>query len=851
MNKIILIISGILLVSLFNTCEDNKNNYKNELNIHSDKKVGQIEIGSPFIGIEIHNSFPMLNRISFYYPVANSIDISNDYWKRELYRVMSAGLRIDDTLETNLINEIYSVDQTPYSAQFTKEKYKSKIKIKYEFCKNEPAMLITYSIMNMSGKNKNYEVFTGLETLLKTSHTYKAIKPSDFKFDSDVSTMRINYSEVDSDSSQIFISNVGLQPYQSEILNADKDSLWVQTKKDINNNNRQNLSQIASNFYKKKLGPGEEIEIKQLIGMVKMSEAENRVQRIIQGYSTDIKEYKAYIRNNSNLSKTIITGDKNLDFTSQWSEAVLMTNSHYLDGDIVPMPAQAEYNFYFTHDALLTDLAAVNFNLARVKNDLEFIIKHADENKIIPHAYYWKDSTYKTEYAGTENWNHFWFTLLAARYLRHSNDTDYLRQIYPYVKKSIDTALKNKEDDNLMYSFRPDWWDIGNNYGPRAYMTILAIRALKEFCYIATVLEEDSSNVQYYNETAKLLIENMNSRLWNDELNYLTSYYEDGSEDTHIYMGSMLASHFNLLDPIESIKLMNTAEKYLLDEKLGIYTLFPMDLHKLTQYLGFAGNEAGEPYYYANGGIWPHGNAWFALGLINNKKYDKAFDFVNKIMTMDGVMNSPNGQPALYEYRISDKNNSEVYGKIDKPQFLWAGGWYLYTLYNLFGLRENEWNISFEPYLPSRLNNLQMSLSVNGKIVKVKINGKGNKLESIMIDDDELNSVIIPSDLTNIKEINLHLGDVKYPYLSKANGIVSKVEYDHDERILSFNLSSMKNENDNIEITSPFDCYKIICDGENIQFDKHHESDNNIFKVICVNEKKNKSVNYKIYFNEL
>lgn len=850
MNKLLLIISGFFLAILFIACENNRKNFKDQLNIRSEKKVGQIEVGGPFIGIEIHNSFPMLNRISFYYPVANSIDISIDYWKRELYRVMSAGLKIDDTLETNLINEIYSVDQTPYSVQFTKEKYYSGIKIKYEFCKNEPAMLITFSIMNMSDKDKDYEIFTGLETLIRTSHTYKAIKPSDFKFDADDSTLRINYSEVDTDSSQLFIANVGLQPYQCELINTDKDSLWVQLKNDLKKN-KQNLSPIASNFYKKKLGPGEEIEIKQLIGMVKISGAENRVQNIIDGYSSEINKYEAYVLNNSNLSKTIITGDEKLDFTSRWSEAVLMTNSHYIDGDIVPMPAQAEYNFYFTHDALLTDLAAVNFNLARVKNDLAFIIKHADENQIIPHAYYWKDIEYKTEYAGTENWNHFWFTLLAARYLRHSNDNDFMREIYPYVKKNIDTALKNKEDDNLMYSYRPDWWDIGNNYGPRAYMTILAIRALKEFCYIGTLLDEDIIQVQYYYDTAKILLSNLNSRLWNDDINYLTSFYEDGSEDRHIYMGSMLASHFNLLDPIRNSKLMTTAEKYLLDEKLGIYTLFPMDLHKLTDYMGFAGNEAGEPYYYANGGIWPHGNAWFALGLINNKKYDKAFEFLNKIMTMDGVLNSPNGQPALYEYRISDKNNPEVYGKIDKPQFLWAGGWYLYTLYNLFGLRENEWNISIEPYLPTNLNKIQMSLTVNGKIVKVNINGNGEILESIKFDDLELPSVIIPSDMINIKEINLHLGDAKYPYLSKANGIVSKVEYDYDERILSFDLSSMKNENDNIEITTPYVCSKITCDGEIIGFEKYHDSQNNIFKVICMNKKKNKSVNYKIYFNEL
>ena len=91
------------------------------------------------------------------------------------------------------------------------------------------------------------------------------------------------------------------------------------------------------------------------------------------------------------------------------------------------------------------------------------------------------------------------------------------------------------------------------------------------------------------------------------------------------------------------------------------------------------------------------------LALINNGLNKNAFDFIQKTMTLNGIINSPNGQPALYEYRISDKTNPALYGKIDKPQFLWAGGWYFYTLYNLFGLKENEWNISFSPYIPQEI----------------------------------------------------------------------------------------------------------------------------------------------------
>ena len=176
----------------------------------------------------------------------------------------------------------------------------------------------------------------------------------------------------------------------------------------------------------------------------------------------------------------------------------------------------------------------------------------------------------------------------------------------------------------------------------------------------------------------------LNKKLWSDDQKYIINYYEDGSIDKHYYMGSLLAVYFNLLNPERSNELIKTAEEKLLDEKLGIYTLFPMDFNKLIDKLKFAGNEAGEPFKYANGGIWMHGNAWYALDLIKTGQKEKAINFIKRTMTLDGIINSPNGQPAMYEYRDSNFNNPKEYGKIDKPQFMWAAGWYLYCIYELY-----------------------------------------------------------------------------------------------------------------------------------------------------------------------
>ena len=789
---------------------------KNSLHIISKKEIGQIEVGNPYVGIEIHKSFPMLNRISFYYPVANSLDISKDYWKRENYRIMNVGLKIGNAPKEFLKNEIYQVDQTPYSVSFSKTEGDAKINIGYEFCKDEPAMLITYSFTNNSKAAKNFEVYTRLTTVLRTSHTYQEFDSASSEYNSGNNTLSLDYNYIETGRAKVFISNTGAKPdsYTSTIPVGYKsvDQFWLENSSlpDMIIPSGQEAKSCAAFLYKKKLQPGEALVIKQVIGSIKISDGEKKISGILSNYQQQISSYEKYVLDESFNKYPFITGDSDLDFSAAWARAILAVNKHYIDGNIVPMPCPAEYNFFFTHDMLLTDLAAVNFDLKRVKRDLSYIISHADKNKIIPHAYYWKDTAFKTEFAGTENWNHFWFILLSARYLRHSGDVKFMNELYPYIMKSVETALKNKGKDGLMWSMRPDWWDIGNNSGPRAYMTILAARALRELTYINTRLKKSSSEIQKYNDIADTLNKNLVAKLWDDSLKYLISYYNDGSEDKHIYMGSLLALHFDLFNKNRDLELLNTAKKYLLDKKLGIYDLYPMDFNKLIDFMHFAGNEAGNPYYYANGGIWPHGNSWYALALIKNGLNYSAYNFIKRTMTIEGIDNSPNGQPAMYEYRVSDKDNPKVYGKIDKPQFLWAGGWYLYTIYNLFGLRENVWNISFSPYIPEDMKSISFPLTYNGKVIKVEVNGKGNELASIRYNGKQIPSSIIPADITDLTKINIEVGKTLIPYISSADGMILSPEYNSKSKTLEFTTKSFKNNKNDIEVVSPYKALKVF-----------------------------------------
>ena len=850
LNKSLVI--GFLVFALFINI---KSQVKDGLHIFNKKEVGQIEVGSHYVGIEIHKSIPTLNRISFYYPTANSIDISEDYWKRENYRITSFGFKAGDLPKHLLENETFNVDQTPYSVSFNKNIDESEVKISYHFLNNESAFAITYEVKNSSKKEKEYELYTKLEMILRTSHTYNTIRKAYTEYDAANECFNYFYDTVETKYTKLSVINTGLKPssFTTKCLNNSEskslDNLWLTSGKKLSNEliNKGNNSRPVSAFtFNKKLKPGETVKVVQVISSNNINSAD-KSQYLKNNYTKEINEYEKYIEQNADSKNLIKTDDEILDFTSKWANAVLATTQHYIDGSIEPMPCPAEYNFYFTHDVLLTDLARVNFDLAKVKDDLSFIIKHANKDNVIPHAYFWKDSAYATEYAGPENWNNFWFMLVASRYLRHSNDIEFAEKIFPYVKRGFETVMQNRGKDGLFWSTQPDWWDIGHNFGPRAYMTILGIKALREFNYFCSEIGKDENYISMNNKLADSLHSDLISKLWDEDQNSLISYYNDGTKDKHIYMGSMLAVHFDELDFDKENKLLQTANQNLLDENLGVYTLYPMDLKTLSDFMGFVNNEAGEPYHYANGGIWPHGNSWYSLVLIKTGHNEEALDFIKRTMTIDGIMNSPNGQPAMYEYRISDKNNPAIYGKIDKPQFMWAAGWYFYSLYNLFGIRENNWNISFDPFKPDNINELKIPLEVKGNLLNVNITGKGKYISKILYDGIELPSAVIPTGANVKGKIDIKLGEINSPYIKSANAKIISAEYNKTEKTLQFSTDSFTGNHTDLEIISPYKINSIKINGTLLN-DSNAKFEDNVYSFKIENTAVNKIDIYEIKF---
>ena len=765
----------------------------------------KVEVGSPFVGIEFHHSMPVPQRISFYYPVANSFDLSTDYWKRDTTFVSSLSLKINDEPYHEIGKEPFQLEVTPYYASFTKKSHDYQIRITYNFSQNRSAAIVTYELTNTTNQTNSYEFNTKYFLTLRTCHTYDFVDKIKPEFNEDKSALFVDYENRGAGGAQVFIANAGAKPDGYE---------FSREPGTLNIGNRIIEKPYIKYSFKKKLSPKEKMVVVQIIGSTKSGEGEKVARYMTENYQKEIQDYSRYILSKSFDDGKIKLNDSVMDHSVYWAKAILAANSHYIDGNFEPMPCPAEYNFFFTHDVLLTDLAAVNFDLQRVHNDLAFIINQADKDKVIPHAYYWKDSTYQTEYAGSDNWNNFWFIILSAKYLMHSADTTFLKRLYPYINKSLEIALNMKGDDDLIWSNRPDWWDIGRRNGPRAYVTILAVKALQSYNYISASLNLNLDKLKQYEELAQRMKESLNKKLWADDVNYLMNFYSDGKRDEHFYMGSLLAAHYNLLNSTRTEKLVNTVEEKLFDKNIGVFTVWPMDFNKLIDFWNFSGNEAGDPYYYINGGVWSHANAWYALALSSMNRKSEAIDFIKKTMTVKGIMKGPNGQPAMYEVRNANSNDPKVYGTVDKPQFLWAAGWYLYDLYNIFLEKENDWNLQLDPFLIKNQKFADFDYTFNGTDVRVEVRRGSKNSNAVNYDGKYFPSLVLPLNLAGVKKINLNTASDNRPLLVSTTSVLNKAEYHN--KVMTLELRAFEGHKNITVLRSSKKPLSIVVEGSRL-----------------------------------
>ncbi|MGA7160260.1 MAG: amylo-alpha-1,6-glucosidase [Bacteroidota bacterium] len=787
-----------------------------------DRHYGQVEVGGRFAGAEFHESRPIPSRISFYYPVANSIDVSTDYWKRGNSLPFALGVRAGREAKRWLGREPWDYVLSPHKVTFHRRESELEYFLSYEFCMNQPAMVVSIKVKNISGGNIPVEVYTHLLLSLRTCQTYARKDSAWTEYDKTADAIIAHFDDPQTKQASVFVENAGVHP-DSWSSNAKElaatDSGTSKWASDSTSRLKEDLltpmnpgQPVAAFLYRSEIAPDDSLVIVQIVGSCPRDEVKRRTSYLTGVWRQEVREYDNYITHKAEKESHFITGDPWLDRSAIWARGLIASNAHFIDGQILPMPCPAEYNFFFTHDVLLTDLGAVNFDLPRVKRDLFYIASLSKED-VIPHAYYWRDNGFKTEFCAPDNWNHLWFILASASYYRHSLDSSTLKALYPLISKSIELIMTQRKADGLMYAKHPDWWDIGNREGPRSYLTILTIRALREFVYVSAALGKGGGErLLELERSADTMQKALNEKLWDNGQQFLTNF-NGPDRDYHYYAGSLLAPFYGVLNNDKSMQLLNTARKELVDQHIGVRIVAPTDFNtdSMISYFKFVGNEAGAPYVYANGGVWPHSTAWYILALQACGQTDEAAEFLRKTLTLDGVAQSAMGQPAMYEYRFADTSSVE-FGKIDKPSFLWAGGFYLNVLYRLFGVSENEWNLSASKPRPSDFDSASFSLAF-GAQKNILIEGKGETLHSYTAGDENVASLILPLGAAQSTQCKIEFGKVRSPYLEGINAILYSAQFAEKTQSLECVISSFNGHAITARIIGATNAKKILLDG--------------------------------------
>ena len=319
---------GILSLILLLSCSSKDKEH--DLIVDFNGLYGQIEIGGKYVGIEFHKSRPLPSRISFYYPVANSIDLSTDYWQRDQSLPLNLILKSNSGMDTLGLNPL-PYRYTPYRIQFDEKKDDLKISYSYDVCDDLPLLVLRIALKNMSIQSQTISLLSQFDMRIRTSHSYQWIDSDSIRFNNKRTTAIADFERQDADSTAIFIANSGLLPEDGFL-----------EYENMQENPRVNFA------YQYQIDAGEEIEIIQLIGSCRIRETENMINQSMRSWKESIIKNRDRVLNYTFDQDFFYIDDPALQQTVYWSKAILASNIHYIDHSFLPMPCPAEYNFFFT-----------------------------------------------------------------------------------------------------------------------------------------------------------------------------------------------------------------------------------------------------------------------------------------------------------------------------------------------------------------------------------------------------------------------------------------------------------------------------------------------------------------------
>ena len=327
----------------------------------------------------------------------------------------------------------------------------------------------------------------------------------------------------------------------------------------------------------------------------------------------------------------------------------------------------------------------------------------------------------------------------AYQLAQYSGDTEFLHELYPAIKMSVDASIKNYTDGKgyLTHADADTWMDVkrngipGSPRGNRANdIQALWHEQLTAGSHIAALVGDDSS-AEEWSGLAQMLAANFESDYCDKENSFIYDHLNtDGTQDTQFRPNQVYC-----FDLIEDDEFKQKVTRRVWEE-----LVYPWGVASLAQWdPQFHPQHENWHYYhkddaYHNGTVWLWNNGMAMQRMIEYGQVNAAWElFCN--------MNSQ----ALHEGAVgslsenADAHPREGQAWVNRSgTFLqaWSNAEHLRVWYQHFlGIRPNllEGKIVIEPRIPSEITDIQTSVKIgDGTLHYTYKNGKVNvKLENV------------------------------------------------------------------------------------------------------------------------
>lgn len=439
-------------------------------------------------------------------------------------------------------------------------------------------------------------------------------------------------------------------------------------------------------------------------------------------------EANKYANRVINNSLTITTPDENFNEGYKW--ALIGTDKFYVEtpglgkslvagysttargwGGGHKVNGRPGYAWYFGRDACWSSMALLDYgDFEKVKSVLEFLSKYQDINGKIFHELTTSGTVHYDASDATPL-----YLILCGKYLRHSGDVKFIKQIWPNIKHALEFCYSTDTDkDHLIENTNVGhgWVEGGGLYTAHTevYLAACWSAALTETAYICKMIGLTDESNSYLSEGKKVK-EIINTNFWNRASDFLSfSKLKDGTYNSEKSILASVPVYFEMLDSDKSKKIVNAYAENYFSSDWGVRIL-----------------REDSPIYnpkgYHTGSVWPLFTGWSALA---------EYKYGNEIQGFTHVMNNllvyKNWQLGFVEEVL---NGAEYKPSGVCPQQCWSETMVLQpAIEGMLGLKVDALSNSLKlsPIFPANWNSVNVDrISIGETLVNMSVNKKDGK----------------------------------------------------------------------------------------------------------------------------